>query len=425
MGIINLLAGTGTAARTPLTGKPAGGNADPGAPFASILENATTVQGAPKGLTLLAALAPRASTTTTAKDEPGQVLRAKSDPADLLASKDSKAQAKDAPQAVPNDAPKTNDKDAPKTGKKTDAADKGKHAAAADAANPPNTPIAAAIHVALAAVAARSGQDVAGEAGKATASVQRAGDAAPGKAADSDIRNASSRHQLQQLQQTTQAVTSAAASSHSGADAGTSGNGHGFASQLLATADTAPQSPMPAHVDNAAGSSAVNGLFGTQAAPQAATHTAAPAATVSTATLQAPVGSMPWQNELGQQLIRFSQRGEHQIELHLHPKELGPLQISLHVNDQVAQAHFFAAHAQVRDAVQQAIPQLREALAGQGIALGEAMVGQQQQQDPGRFGGSSSSPSFGGVTEVESPASAHPVSTVLPRMGVGGVDLYA
>ncbi|MGN6788378.1 MAG: flagellar hook-length control protein FliK [Rhodanobacteraceae bacterium] len=425
MDIVNLLAGTGT--KAPLTAKPAGGNAGSDAPFTSILENATTAHGAPQGLTLLAASAPRAAATTsaTAKDDPGRALRAKSGPADLLASKDSKAEARDTPQAVPNDAPKSNDKDALKTGKQTGADDKGKHADAADAANPPNTPIAAAIHVALAAVAARSGQDVAGEAGNATASVQRAGNAASGKAADIDARSTGSRHQLQQLQQTTQAVTSAATSSHAGADAGTPGNGHGFASQLLATADTTPHAAAPAHADNAAASSAANALFGTQAAPQAAAHIAAPAAAVSTATLQAPVGSTPWQNELGQQLIRFSQRGEHQIELHLHPKELGPLQISLHINDQVAQAHFFAAHAQVRDAVQQAIPQLREALAGQGIALGEAMVGQQQQQDPGRFGGSSSSPSVGGVTEVESPASAHPVPSILPRMGAGGVDLYA
>ena len=147
----------------------------------------------------------------------------------------------------------------------------------------------------------------------------------------------------------------------------------------------------------------------------------------STAVLQAPVGSAPWQNELGQQLIRFTQRGEHQIELHLHPKELGPLRISLHVNDQVAQAHFFAAHAQVRDAVQQAIPQLREALAGQGIALGEAMVGQQQQQrqDSGSFGGSSTAPSFGGARDVESITAAHPVARALPGIGAGGVDLYA
>lgn len=419
MDIIHLLAGT--AVQTPLTGKPTG-NAEPGAQFASVLEDATNVHGTPKGLTLLAAIrAPHVAATT--KDAADQALRAKLAPADLLASKDAQPEGKDAPKADPKDAQKSEDQNVRKPGKKADSDDKGKHAHAADVATP-NTPIAAAINAALAAVAARNGQ--ASDSGRATASGQRAGDATPGKIANADTRGTGSRHQLQQLQQTAQAVSSAATSDHTGADAGASGNGQGFASQLLSAADASSHAIAPTHADNGAASSAVNGLLSMNAAPQVASHATAPAM-VPTATLQAPVGSMPWQNELGQQLIRFSQRGDHQIELHLHPKELGPLQISLHVNDQVAQAHFFAAHAQVRDAVQQAIPQLREALAGQGIALGEAMVGQQQQQrqDSGSFGGSSSSPSFGGATEVESITSVRPVASILPRIGGSGVDLYA
>lgn len=421
MDIIHLLAGA--AAKTPPTGKPGGNNAEPGAQFASVLEEATNVHGAPRGLTLLgAASAPHVAAAATATAD--QTLRAKLRPADLLASKDPPPEGKDAPKADPKAAQKSEDQDTRKPGKRADSADKGKHAHAADAATP-NTPIAAAIHVALAAVTAQSGQATKTDAAKGAASVQKAGDAKPGKRADAETRSGG-RHQLQQLQQATQGVSSAAASGHSGTDAGTSGNGHGFASQLLAAADAPPHAGAPMHAGNDAAAPAVNGLFSTNAAPQVATHAATPAM-VSTATLQAPVGSTPWQNELGQQLIRFTQRGEHQIELHLHPKELGPLQISLHVNDQVAQAHFFAAHAQVRDAVQQAIPQLREALAGQGIALGEAMVGQQQQQrqDSGSFGGSSTSPSFGGAREVENITAARPVARALPQIGAGGVDLYA
>lgn len=417
MDIIHLLANT--AAKAPLAGKPTG-NAEPDAQFASVLEDATNVHGTPKGLTLLAAAAaPRAP----AKGTVDQALHAKLAPADLLASKDAKPEeSKNAPKADSKDAQKPDDEGAQKPVKKVEGDNGHAHADAAT----PNTPIAAAINAALVAVAAQNGKTSAAGAAKGTASGPRASDAASDKVANADTRGAGSRHQLHQLQQTAQSVTSSAASSHAGADAGASGNGHGFASQLLAAADASSHAATPTHADNGATSSAINGLFSTNAAPQAATHASVPA-TVSTATLQAPVGSTPWQNELGQQLIRFSQRGDHQIELHLHPKDLGPLQISLHVNDQVAQAHFFATHAQVRDAVQQAIPQLREALAGQGIALGEAMVGQQQQQrqDPGSFGGSSSSPSYGGATEVESIMATRPVAGALPRIGAGGVDLYA
>lgn len=420
MNIVNLLADTGT--KAPLAGN-AATSPEPGAQFASILESATNVHGTPKGLTpLAAASAPRA--TATKKDAAGQALHAKFDTADLLASKDAKAEAGEAPKANPNDARKSGNKDAPKAGKKANGDDKGKHARNADAAVP-NTPIAAAIHSVLAAIADQPGQNVAAHGAKGAASTQKAVTSTTGKLTDADGR-AGSRHQLQQWQQTSQAVTSSATSSHAGSDTGASKGGQDFASQLLSLADASTNAAASTHVDNDTASTAFSGVFGTSPLPQAILHPNAPAM-ASTASLQAPVGSVPWSNELSQQLIRFSQRGDHQIELHLHPTELGPLQISLHVNDHIAQAHFFAAHAQVRDAVQQAIPQLREALAGQGIALGEAMVGhqQQQRQDPDGFAGSSSSPLGGADTEIAGLPASRPVASVLPRVGGGGVDLYA
>ncbi|TDX30981.1 flagellar hook-length control protein FliK [Modicisalibacter xianhensis] len=110
----------------------------------------------------------------------------------------------------------------------------------------------------------------------------------------------------------------------------------------------------------------------------------APNAMPATPTLAAPLASAQWQQGLGQQLVALHQRGGQQVELHLHPAELGPLSISLKVDDQLAQAQFFSANPQVRAAVEQAIPQLREALEESGIQLGEAMVGEHQQRDESR-----------------------------------------
>lgn len=103
------------------------------------------------------------------------------------------------------------------------------------------------------------------------------------------------------------------------------------------------------------------------------------AAQTATASLSAPVSSPSWPQQLGQQLVRMSQNGgEQRVELKLHPAELGPLSISLKLGDQGAQAQFLSAHGQVRQILEQSIPQLREALAEQGIELGETMVGEQQ-----------------------------------------------
>jgi len=147
-------------------------------------------------------------------------------------------------------------------------------------------------------------------------------------------------------------------------------------------------------------------------------------------TLQAPVASAPWNQQLGQQMVGLAQRGDQHMELHLNPRELGPLSVSLKLDDQGAQAHFFSSHATVRGAVEQAIPQLREALAEQGIALGEAMVGEQRQGfagngdgQPGERGGSSN----GGDTLAADSGTASGESVPVNRVisDGSGVDLYA
>lgn len=139
--------------------------------------------------------------------------------------------------------------------------------------------------------------------------------------------------------------------------------------------------------------------------------------------LTAAIGSADWQTDLGQQMVDMVTRGEQQVDLRLHPAELGPLSISLNLNDGTTQAQFQAAHASVRAAVEQALPQLREALATQGIALGQASVSDQ-----------SSRQAAGGQTPRD--PQAQPSSAVVSRdealpahvqqvvLRSSGVDLY-
>jgi len=139
--------------------------------------------------------------------------------------------------------------------------------------------------------------------------------------------------------------------------------------------------------------------------------------------LTAAIGSADWQTDLGQQMVDMVTRGEQQVDLRLHPAELGPLSISLNLNDGTTQAQFQAAHASVRAAVEQALPQLREALATQGIALGQASVSDQSSRQAA--GGQTprdpqAQPSSAAVSRDEVlPAQ---VQQVLLRSS--GVDLY-
>ncbi|GGX78089.1 flagellar hook-length control protein [Litchfieldella qijiaojingensis] len=145
-------------------------------------------------------------------------------------------------------------------------------------------------------------------------------------------------------------------------------------------------------------------------------------------TLPAHVSSPQWSQQLGQQLVGLHQRGGQRVELHLNPAELGPLSVSLKVNEHGAQAQFLSAHAQVRTAIEQAIPQLREALEEQGISLGETMVGehpQQQPQEQPAFAGNSNS-MVAGADDVIASEDQDGVTIPLAHDGSNGrVDLYA
>ncbi|MEG3114936.1 flagellar hook-length control protein FliK [Salinicola sp. 4072] len=110
----------------------------------------------------------------------------------------------------------------------------------------------------------------------------------------------------------------------------------------------------------------------------------ASAAAVTNGAISTPVQSPQWPASFGQQILQMHQRGDQQMSLRLHPQELGPLSVSLTVQDQQAQLQILSAHAPVRAAVEAAMPQLRQALADSGIALGEAMVGDQGQFQQGQ-----------------------------------------
>ena len=97
--------------------------------------------------------------------------------------------------------------------------------------------------------------------------------------------------------------------------------------------------------------------------------TAEPAATVG-----ARVGQQGWDQALGDKLVWMAGQSHQTAQLHLNPRELGPLQITLTLNHDQASAQFVSGHALVRDAIEAAMPRLREMLADNGITLGNTSV---------------------------------------------------
>lgn len=108
----------------------------------------------------------------------------------------------------------------------------------------------------------------------------------------------------------------------------------------------------------------------------------APAAV--SASIAAPLSSPQWPTELGRQFISITQAGKglgQVAELRLDPPELGPLRITINLNDNVAHAVFSSPHALVRQTVENALPQLQQMLEQAGLSLGQANVNDQHQSD--------------------------------------------
>lgn len=112
--------------------------------------------------------------------------------------------------------------------------------------------------------------------------------------------------------------------------------------------------------------------------PAPALHTGnsapATAAPAPVAVLETRVGGSGWDRGLGDKLVWMAGNKQQVAELHLNPPDLGPLKITLTLNHDQASAQFVSAHAAVREAIDAAMPRLREMLADSGITLGNASV---------------------------------------------------
>ncbi len=100
-------------------------------------------------------------------------------------------------------------------------------------------------------------------------------------------------------------------------------------------------------------------------------------------TIGAPLGSNGWSNEFSQKISWMGVHQQQVAELHLNPPNLGPLDVMLKISDHHATALFTSPHGAVRDAVEHALPKLREMLADNGITLGNTTVSDQPPRDRG------------------------------------------
>lgn len=106
-------------------------------------------------------------------------------------------------------------------------------------------------------------------------------------------------------------------------------------------------------------------------------------ATVSAPTSQAPAlikhfNDPGWHQELGDKLVWMHNQSIPSVELRLNPEHLGPVLVKIDVSQDQATVAFTAQHLAVKEAIEAAIPKLREMLGGQQLNLVDVNVSQQQ-----------------------------------------------
>lgn len=141
--------------------------------------------------------------------------------------------------------------------------------------------------------------------------------------------------------------------------------------------------------------------------------------------IDTPIGTPEWPAEFTQKIVWLAGEKQQVAELHVNPPELGPLHIRLVTDEAQASAVFASSHSEVREAVEAALPRLREVLADSGITLGNASVTSDSPRDGSAFDRPRAvTHTFARDADGHTPAPELPPALIRNR-GDGLVDLFA
>ena len=151
--------------------------------------------------------------------------------------------------------------------------------------------------------------------------------------------------------------------------------------------------------------------------------TATQAAATQTQMAPLNLGQNAWESNLGSRLQMLVGQNVQTAEIRLDPPELGALDIKIKVTNDVATVNITSAHSQVREALETAVPRLREMFAESGLSLGDVNVRQESfsQQDNSTEEGESNN-----LTQIaESDIGDDPMSVTSKIVSNNLLDMYA
>lgn len=132
-----------------------------------------------------------------------------------------------------------------------------------------------------------------------------------------------------------------------------------------------------------------------------------------------------WGQVMSSRVVWMAKEGVQEAQLKMNPARLGPVEVKLHVqNDQVS-VTFLAQQSATREALEQALPRLRESFADNGMQLTDAQVGEQEQQQQEQSEQTGGSQFFSQAQAQDDDIDTKTVETVSSGEEPQGLSLYA
>jgi flagellar hook-length control protein FliK len=92
-------------------------------------------------------------------------------------------------------------------------------------------------------------------------------------------------------------------------------------------------------------------------------------AATSTVSINTPLGQAGWDQVLGERIQWLAGQKVQAAQVKLNPANLGPLEVRVQVHNDQASVQFTAQHAVVREALEAALPRLRDMFETSGVQL--------------------------------------------------------
>lgn len=150
-----------------------------------------------------------------------------------------------------------------------------------------------------------------------------------------------------------------------------------------------------------------------------------PSAARSGLTLPPGLQQPGWNQALGERVLWLVSHDVQRAELTLNPPELGALRVRVTLAGQAASVAFASEHAPVREAVEAALPQLRQILAERGLSLDHVHVSAQESGQRWTQRGSDSPPERQWQWPGNGTDSVHETSAARISLHRGLIDQYA